>query len=435
MPVVQLDWVRIKSKLGDVTGLYFLTHRQASLLLSLSEQLTWRKTYRAFEYDFSDWDDVQMEVADLQRYLSMPVNLVDLVGYIDDIEDLLIALQTIGVTSSPCCENVAPISETKESDEDYPGTPPATWGDGEEIEDAADWKHLVCGAASMYVDILKATAEDLEKLVVSGGIVLGAIAGALTLLAGAGIVLAIGYGAAAAITTGIVKSIVLGTFGDSGQDLEDARESIMCAIVSGVEGALSDAVEAAVGGLAWSLWYSFIDYDSAWGTMIDGYNKNGFLDVVRSSDCDWCEEELEPHQLLHNPDLTLGIGAWYVDTPFVWASTQVNITDEYTSYDRFIGVDSEVVEAGYAKLQLKTTCFSHAVRECVWYFKTYRASDDGLVHTDNQVCNGHDGLFHEEVHPKFTVTPGEKYYVKCAITSNYGMPYAITKIEAWESVS
>jgi hypothetical protein len=194
-------------------------------------------------------------------------------------------------------------------------------------------------------------------------------------------------------------------------------------------------VEAAVGGLAWSLWYSFIDYDSAWGTMIDGYNKNGFLDVVRSSDCDWCEEELEPHQLLHNPDLTLGIGAWYVDTPFVWASTQVNITDEYTSYDRFIGVDSEVVEAGYAKLQLKTTCFSHAVRECVWYFKTYRASDDGLVHTDNQVCNGHDGLFHEEVHPKFTVTPGEKYYVKCAITSNYGMPYAITKIEAWESVS
>ena len=284
MPVVQIDWAKLIGKLGDVTGFYTLTHRQASLLLSLSEQLTWEKTFRDFGYDFSDWDTVQLEVADLQRWLMSPVDVTDLIGYIDEIEDLLKAMQTIGVT--PCCDTIAPLAERKQSDEDYPDTPPAEWGDGEPIADSDDWMELVCGAAHKYVDLLKDTGDELEGLFIAGALVMGGIAGLLSLGAGAGILLAVSYSVAAGITTGLIEGMILGTFGDTVDDLEANRASITCAIVLGTATDLSDAIEDAVSALAWTLWFQWVDYESAWATMVDGYNSNGALEVSRRTDCD-----------------------------------------------------------------------------------------------------------------------------------------------------
>ena len=101
MPVIQLDWVKIKSRFAGVTQVFALTDQQAALLLSLSEQLTWDKTYRVEDYDFGDRDYLESEVADTQRNLMMGVDLADLLGYVDEVEQLLRDLKTL--TTNQCC--------------------------------------------------------------------------------------------------------------------------------------------------------------------------------------------------------------------------------------------------------------------------------------------------------------------------------------------
>jgi hypothetical protein len=291
MPVIQLDWEKIKSRFDGRTQLFAFTDQQAALLLSLSEQLTWDKTYRVEDYDFDDRDYLAAEVADTQRNLMMGVDLADLLGYIDDVEDLLRALQTIGVVQNNCCENQAPIAETHEQTTDYPDTVPDTWGDVE-VEDGDHWRQLICAAAENYVAHLAGMGQQIDDLVGAGGIVIGAISGMLALLSGAGILLAIAYGTAAGVTTGILTGATLSTFDTAEEDINDARNTIVCAILDGSASALSAAVEAAVSGLAWTLWYQWVDYDSAYATMIDGFNANGTLaEGTPTGDCD-CELEL-----------------------------------------------------------------------------------------------------------------------------------------------
>lgn len=292
MPVIQLDWEKIKGRFDGRTQLFAFTDQQAALLLSLSEQLTWDKTYRVAGYDFADRDYLEAEVADTQRNLMMGVDLADLLTYIDDIEDLLEALQTIGVVQNTCCENQAPVAETHEQVTDYPDTVPDTWGDVT-VTDLDHWQELICGAAENYVAYLAGMGQELDELITAGGIVIGAIAGMLALLSGAGILLAIAYGAAASITTGIITGATLVTFDTAEADINDASQAIICAILDplGSASMLAAQVESAVSALAWTLWYQFVDYESAYATMIDGFNVNGTLPDAPSTDCD-CEIEV-----------------------------------------------------------------------------------------------------------------------------------------------
>jgi hypothetical protein len=217
MPVVQLDWVKLKSRLGDVTGLYFLTHRQASLLLSLSEQLTWRKTYRAYEYDFSDWDDVQLEVADLQRYLAMPVNLVDLVGYIDDIEDLLRAAQHL----TGCC----PDADLSAGDEytdvvvDGVGDVPQNIIDAGYAEDEEDWEGFYdykCAISHLMIDHIEQVLRQIVPYIDDTGVIIGGVgtvAGVISgILMAAGGPVVLGILAAVGVAAGLWTLII--SFGD-----------------------------------------------------------------------------------------------------------------------------------------------------------------------------------------------------------------------------
>lgn len=298
MPIVSIDWGALKERLGGATFLVALTDRQVSMLLTLSEQLGWRKTFRTADYDWADVDDLDTEIDDLRSQLIMPVSLTSIIQYIDEIEALLQGIQELQRLGG-CCDNTAPVGEehTSPNADNYPDTPPAEWGDGEAIVDSADWQELVCGAAHAYVDLLKATSDELDGAVKSAALVVGGIAGLMALLTGAGILLAVAWTAAASIVSGLVAGATAATFEGSSDELEAARADIVCAIVHGDAAALRAEIEAAVSGLAWTLWFQFVDYDSAWATMIDGGNNQGFLPVDRRSDCectpDWsCENNL-----------------------------------------------------------------------------------------------------------------------------------------------
>jgi len=196
-------------------------------------------------------------------------------------------LQSIGNFSVDCCDNLAPISETVETDLEMGGTPPDTWGD-EPVSDLEDWQQLVCGAAHAYVDYLKAMAQELEDLVALGAVSIGAIAGILALLSGAGILSAISYSTAASVVSAIIGSVTVGVFGNVPDDLEAARADIVCEIVHGDSGGMAAAIEGAISSLAWSAMYQYVDYSSARNVMLEGDHGGETLGVNRRTDCD-CE--------------------------------------------------------------------------------------------------------------------------------------------------
>lgn len=248
MPVVQLDWVKLIARFADLTGIYFLTHRQASLLLSLTEQLTWEKTYRAFDYDFEDWDTVQLEVADLQRYLTMPVNLVDLIGYIDDIEELLIALQS----TANCCDGNTDISDGDYyTDEvvDGIGDVPQNIIDAGYATGVSDWEGFddyKCMVSHVIVDSLEAKLRKLAPFVDSAGVIIGGIAtitSIVTVILSGGLsVLALGLIASTGSVALLYKLITSGSILLAiADDVSDDHDELSCAVyeADGSSGALT----------------------------------------------------------------------------------------------------------------------------------------------------------------------------------------------------
>ena len=288
MPILSVSWPGIKSRFDGSTKVVALTNRQISMLLTVAEQLTWEKTFRTPDYDWADKDTLDAEVHDLIRWLSMPVDVGDITGYIDEVETLLTEIRDLTQANQPCCGDTTPLPNPYESPnaDNYPDTPPATWGESEPIADSDDWQELVCGAAHKYVDILKDTTTELDGLVKTGALIVGGVAGLLALATSAGILSAVAYTAAASATAALIGITVETLLGDAADDLEDARADIVCAIVHQGHQELAAAVEAAVDPEAWLVWYKWIDYETAWNVLLDGGRDGTYLDPTRSTACD-----------------------------------------------------------------------------------------------------------------------------------------------------
>lgn len=352
MPIIRIDWEKIKGRFDGRTQLFALTDQQSALLLSLTEQLTWDATFKVADYDFSDRDTLAAEVADTQRNLMMGVDLSDILGYIDDIEDLLEALQNIGVTNQPCCDTTGPVQETHEQTTEYPDTVPDTWGDTA-IADLDEWQQQICGAAENYVEYLASMGDQLDDLVHSGAIVIAAIAGMLALLSGAGILLAITYGAAASITTGLITGAVAATFDNTRANIEAVASDIECAILANDPSSLADIIETAVGSVPWTLWFAHVTYTSAVATMIDGFNANGSLPDNASTDCDCEEDDIDDTEIYYNT--VAGINHSYDSENGWWT-----IDSEVSSCDTFhIEWFSDAGKSIYQEVRVQVlTCHS-----------------------------------------------------------------------------
>ena len=177
MPIIKIDWQKIKARLDDETAIYALTHRQASLLSSLAEQLTWRATFDHSDYDWSDKDELDADIADLENNLMSPVNLSDIIGYIDEIEDLLRALQ--GVTN--CCdgEDITGGDQYTNPVIDGEGDVPQPIIDAGYADDAEDWasfEEYKCMIAHVMIDQIENRLRYLATLADESGDILGGVA-------------------------------------------------------------------------------------------------------------------------------------------------------------------------------------------------------------------------------------------------------------------
>lgn len=259
MPVVQLDWNKIKMRLGDVTAMYALTHRQASLLLSISEQLTWRKTFRFSDYEFDDWDLVEGEVGDIRRNLTMPVDVEDFVTALNAIKNAIDA-QAALMGEEECCENVDFSDGELFTDfvEEGVGDVPANVVSAGYASDSSDWDgydDYKCVISYVMVWNLAAKAERMQGIFDTAGAIavgVGAIAGILGLIFGGPAFWTI---AAISVTTG-AAALVFEALADEGEgiteglvdEILDNIDALSCAFYlgDGAEGSvdsLNDEIE------------------------------------------------------------------------------------------------------------------------------------------------------------------------------------------------
>jgi hypothetical protein len=244
MPVIQNDWLTIKGKFGDRTALYALTTAQASLLLSIAPQLEWRKTYRAFGYDFADWDYLQEEVADLQRGLMMPVYIDDLIGKLDELTDAVFSLY--------CCPDGTIVDLTDGDQyvdrytEDEPNGVPDNIVSSGYADDDDDWEgfydykcmisHIAIESLAQKLDKFEELADSATIGLLSTGailVVLGTVIGVLS--GGTFVIVLVILGGLAAIAEMYqeLSEAAEGFFVDAADEVRANAQELACALFAG----------------------------------------------------------------------------------------------------------------------------------------------------------------------------------------------------------
>lgn len=205
--------------------------------------------------------------------------LEDLQQDVSDIRDLL-------ANRKDCCDdNVTYNLQDDIGTEIDPGVgdPPDFYGETA-VTDWDDWSEHVCYNAHLYVDNLVNMASQMEGAVAQSSIYIGLIAAALAVLSFSGIGLPIAYLLAASVVAGLVLTASSSTFDSSAEDLEDARELLICALLLG--GDLAGEVEDALSSDAsWDLFYQFVDYSSATAAIYEGGYNQDYLPTETRSDC------------------------------------------------------------------------------------------------------------------------------------------------------
>lgn len=211
-----------------------------------------------------------------------------LLNYIDEIETLLQELKGV----QGCCpDNVTYLpgpTVGNPNNYEYGGTHPTTWGESTDTTSQEDYDEVVCGAAHDYVDYLVSTAVTLDSLVQNKLLVVAAIATLLGALATGGLSLLIEVGLAGAIFTAIVGGWSASLFTTASTAIENARATIVCAIISGVGQDVEDAIEAVISASAYNLWFKWIDYQSAINTMLTGALNGEYLEPRLGETCEPC---------------------------------------------------------------------------------------------------------------------------------------------------
>lgn len=242
MPIIQIDWQELKEKFADVTAFYVFTHRQASLLLSLAEQLSWEKTFRDWGYDFGDKDALDLEIDDLRNNLMSPVNITDIIALIDDVENLL---EDIRDASGGCCidEDVTDGVQYTDDVDDGIGSVPQNIIDAGYATDAADWagfadyKCMIAHQAIYTLETRLRVAAPWFGIGAGFTAILGSLAAIISAFfptpAAPAAVIALGIIAAVAVTATLYKG--LSDLGEDAivalaDDVDVVHDTLACAI-------------------------------------------------------------------------------------------------------------------------------------------------------------------------------------------------------------
>jgi len=246
MPIIQLEWAKIKARLAGLGMLYSFSDRQAALLMSLAEQLTWRKSFDLPGYDFSDWDDLQADVADLQRALMMSVSLADLLAKMDDIIAAVNAIETDPFGA--CCSGTLEYGNVPGGFTSTDPVPQAVIDAGYavDVNDQAGYSDYKCMAAHLVVNNMANKLLQLPDIIGLGGGLLTLLVGLLATFSGLGTVVII---AGLVIDAAALITLADALFGVSAEHMEDLaaevetnRAELVCAMTTadGISGVLVD---------------------------------------------------------------------------------------------------------------------------------------------------------------------------------------------------
>lgn len=206
-------------------------------------------------------------------------------GLIDDVAAILALMEQ----RKDCCDDNVTFGPQDEVETDIDpgvGDPPEFYGETA-IETWDEWEEHVCYNAHLYVDNLKNIGDTLFQIVKENSLYLGVIAAVLVIAAFAGIGAPVAYLLASSVTALVAGSATILTFADSPDDIEAAREDIVCALMNG--GDLAAVIESALGSdTAWDLFYKWVPYDTAMAIIHEGGHDGEFLPAETRDDCD-CE--------------------------------------------------------------------------------------------------------------------------------------------------
>lgn len=213
-----------------------------------------------------------------------------IISHIDDLEDLVSALNAAGV----CCDppaSLLPIEAIPDAGYGYQDTFPATWGDGETIADQDDYDEVLCAMGHRYVDNLAHIGEQIDELMTVGVITVSVLAGVLAAVSSLGLFAIFAYASASAGVTEMISGWVASLFTTASAAIETARDDIVCAFLSGSGDTLSDEVEATVSAAAWTAFFQFMDYVSPFNAAQTGEFNGEFIEIERNDTCDCGFEE------------------------------------------------------------------------------------------------------------------------------------------------
>jgi len=403
MPIVQIDWQSIKEKFGDVTAIYALTHRQASLLLSLSEQLSWEKTFREFGYDFSDKDALDWDIDDLRNNLVSPVDLVDIIQYIDDVESLLQIIADNMANEPGCCpDGVQYYPTTPIPGFDTVPQPIVDAGYADDVNDLEGYFDYRCMAGHLFLSNVQEKLDRLGPIITGGFLLFNILAGLFTFLTagiGTAVVVTIAGLAieASTIITLInslkdVSSLLPPQWAD---DLEDCRDNIICAMLfadgaEAVRDAFLEQVEACLGEIP-AVVIANLNLDP----MIEAlwYGQQNGIDVaqimadndINPGDFTCCQTETG--QLVPHSDFSFGLTGWdNVVGEFDWLSSY-NGEMGVARHNVLEGVAMHDLESSYftipdgADLTIEARWFHVLDKDQTFLAQIFRVSDNALMGT------------------------------------------------------
>lgn len=251
-----------------------------AFLGALSYMTTWRAWERDDDKRGKDAASNWREAFELTMECWRMTCLDDLKSDVSDILDYL-------RSQEPCCdENITYGDTTIYITTIIPGVgdPPDYYGETE-VDDWDDWKEHLCYNAHLWVDELISNANSMETALSLGGLGLALLAyayGAFNFLFMHG---ELNQSTLLLRLVNTIAGYSIALFSDAADDIETARDDIICAIMLG--GDVADAVEDALAsGDAWDLIYQFVDYDSAMAVLYEGGDgDDDFLSSETRDDC------------------------------------------------------------------------------------------------------------------------------------------------------
>lgn len=197
------------------------------------------------------------------------------------------------------------------------------------VADWEEWYEHLCWQANQYVDRLIDYGRVIDTFFVSGGLTLDAWSYALNILQFSGLPIPFYIVDAVEWLADFFTGVSDTWFADVTDDLESSRDDIVCAIIN--DGPLDDVVEASLtSGLAWTIFYSLIDYDQVKAVLYEGGWDDEYLPTEKSTDCGVCEYTQQGEGDLHidwiygdDPTYDSGNKEWTVDGHSVGGCHQI----------------------------------------------------------------------------------------------------------------